>query len=1650
MQYDIYGRPMFDSHGRPIKYPTSDNTKLPFLGGGGKSRGHGASGSWDTGGSFSEDFQDKLRQQRLNDFSQRFGNPNPEPEISTSGNFLENMVKNFHYLPGSIFLRDVWSNPGGAIKELWEHPTLSTEYRGALKRSNNVGNKDFLLKSSSITDPLATDALLMAASGGITEAATAPYLAAKEGLPLLLNLARLGAQGLVEGATYTGLKKVTGSEEDLRSLGQNMLTFGAFKPAAELMNLGMLGEGAGKDTGKGLLFRLFPKMKEPMRQILSAPFRGAAAGGSGAIASLPFGQGSLEDRLKEVAPQAGTMAVLDTVMSLLGAAKPLKIEPEKPLTATQQSIRDQVHSYFHPEETPFKVETPKVEPPKIEPLAVEFPKVETPLVEPQPIRVESKPSIYEQQLRQQLAKDGAPEHYYDKMYRDTGTGLMNRTGYHEVRGAIPEGSLFVKVDLKGVKKGNEQFSHDGMNMVFQHFADFAQSVNPDLAARLGGDEFTFVFHPENAEAGSKAFRDLQTKLRGATIELEYPNGTKVGIKGADFRYGEHSNESIAENRLTAIDNAQKAAGETRDTVQRYTIEYVQEPGQQPIRFSNPQEGEVYLRGRNDLLGTNEKAPVDLGNEFNADREGLRQMHLTPEEIDQRLSLKENQQPLPITEPVAPVQESKPIQIESPENVPGLQVAASSEVPLTTEVKPLPVKGSNGLPVHQARTNSYERNVNTATDVKEQMGIDPYTYESQTNVKQEADARANIVQDERAVIKRLKKTKSINGGVEAYEAAILLDKFAKEAHETGDYTQFNSFSALLAEKIGKTGEALQAWDAAIQKASPEGAVLEAQKVVKKAQDTKFDKDPMLREKVNRQEKQVKSAVENAQKDAAEMLAKRVENSVKPRKPSPDDGINKQVVDELYRVAKESPLPEREGIKAHDPREFLRQAVQLKDKYTDVWLRAKEMVRQKFADNPVALRALDDYFDKGIVPTYSRKTLLNSMKVANKDLEIRLTEVAKSTGEEKAKALSDLTDYLIGYTGATREEADLLAKQVATEFEAQVAAKTRAALKPIFEPKPPKSEPTDSLKTVKELGNLGAFRNENYLEQVAAKLKPNVRKLLRESGIDLGKLVRKSVEDVHFTRDMFLTELETKLKINRTDATLALNEIEKIFNGLAEEKRLSVLKSMFTKRPAAPKKSYLNRVMELVHLGAYDDVGIVNLIKEKEGLPVLTPEEAKKLMGIMEEAKRLPEGSYEQHKKFDEANQFIASKAPKSILGIVIDVANVSKTLRSSFDLSALRQGFFLIGHDPVKFAKAMSAFKALKSDRDFFELAKLIRDDPDYELARKAGLGLTEVGESLLGPHEEGFMSSIAKRVPGVAASERAYVAFLNKLRFDTFKDLVKKSKLQGIDLENNPSYAKEIANFVNIFSGRGPLPKGLERSAQAFNGLFFSPRLMLSRMHILFDWKMYIKASPVVRRAALKSLFGTLGMSAAALSLASLAPGVTVCKDPRNADFAKIKVGNTRIDIMGGLQQYVRMMTQLATQTYISSTTGKEVTLGEGYKPLTMYDIFLRQIESKEAPVPAFITKLMKQQNYKGEPLDVTKETFDLFTPMIISDVKELLKNDPNLLPLEVLNFFGIGSLQTYDQYTPKNKESLPFLGGGRSGRSDSSGRTSGRSGRTR
>jgi len=421
--------------------------------------------------------------------------------------------------------------------------------------------------------------------------------------------------------------------------------------------------------------------------------------------------------------------------------------------------------------------------------------------------------------------------------------------------------------------------------------------------------------------------------------------------------------------------------------------------------------------------------------------------------------------------------------------------------------------------------------------------------------------------------------------------------------------------------------------------------------------------------------------------------------------------------------------------------------------------------------------------------------------------------------------------------------------------------------------------------------------------------------------------------------------------------------------------------------------------------------------------------------------------------------------------VAEIFNIPRTLMTIVDYSAmLRQGIvqtishpslvFNVGMQDGKIKLGGAAADMIKAgvsqkmyDRWFFDL----KETPRFALMEESGLGITDSTNPLLSAREEGFMSSLAEKIPIIGktlnigkvkipgtnlvkGSERSYSMFLNKMRVDVFNRFADAMQERGLTFENSPEQYKQMADYVNNSTGRGNVGEKLNKIAPLLNSLFFSPRLIASRLNMLTylaQPRFYKTVPKEVREAYFKDMGKFIGLGMLVLGLFSFAGGedddedkITVETDPRSSDFGKIKQGNTRWDIWGGFQQYVRVAAQAISGQRKSANSGKIFDLtGEGPFGKTRADIILSFARGKLAPVPAMAIdmfsgrttigdKVVMNWGAKEDDKEVSVDRYlkEHLTPLVFTGLMEAIKDQgvKAIFTVGVTSIFGVGT-QTYD-----------------------------------
>lgn len=392
--------------------------------------------------------------------------------------------------------------------------------------------------------------------------------------------------------------------------------------------------------------------------------------------------------------------------------------------------------------------------------------------------------------------------------------------------------------------------------------------------------------------------------------------------------------------------------------------------------------------------------------------------------------------------------------------------------------------------------------------------------------------------------------------------------------------------------------------------------------------------------------------------------------------------------------------------------------------------------------------------------------------------------------------------------------------------------------------------------------------------------------------------------------------------------------------------------------------------------------------------------------------------------------------RALFDFAAKVAGVPRALKSSLDFSmGGRQGLLVAARNPIEWAKAnIESVKYFKNPSYFKQSMKSIADTPEYSLADKYNLALSAVK----GMDEEAFASAdlatgkLAKKIGvghAVEASERAYNGGLTKLRYDIWK---KTLDSYGGAAEAEQLLGKQgltdMAEVINTLTGRGGKKGGLvEQHMKSLSTTLFSPRLWASRLNTLNPYY-YSRLSPAARKVALQNAAAFAAVASVALGAAKTL-GADVETDARSSDFLKVKFGDTRYDILGGLQQNLVFAWRELTGEKKNSMTGEVSKFAPGVTDVFNPDgaevdtgigstnrlaIAGDIVENKLNPALSSAAKIFRGKDKAGNKLNIAAEIGQLFVPISIQGayhgfqregVKGVAKNTPDIVGLSTQTY---------------------------------------------
>ena len=337
-----------------------------------------------------------------------------------------------------------------------------------------------------------------------------------------------------------------------------------------------------------------------------------------------------------------------------------------------------------------------------------------------------------------------------------------------------------------------------------------------------------------------------------------------------------------------------------------------------------------------------------------------------------------------------------------------------------------------------------------------------------------------------------------------------------------------------------------------------------------------------------------------------------------------------------------------------------------------------------------------------------------------------------------------------------------------------------------------------------------------------------------------------------------------------------------------------------------------------------------------------------------------------------------------------------------------------------FAKSWSLmWDTLKKRKVMQGLFAEMVSDPDYDLLKKAKVALNVT--------EEEIPVDIPSRIPILGMlfrmGENAFVGSSRYMRYQLGKQYLNVWRKSGVELSKRE--LESLGRLTNSQTGRGDsAAKG--QTPGLLNNLFWSPRNL--RAHIdtltlhLFDRNF----SAFARKQAALNLLRYVSGAAMILSIAKWIDDDSVTWNPTSSDFGKIKIGNTRFSIGGGMEILVILASRLVTREFTSATTGKKRSIDSSrFGAIGGKELVFNFFENKLSPASALALAIIDQKTWEGDKLTIPQMVDDALTPLIIQNVFETgsVDDSANVLAALIAEALGV-NVQTFSgKKKPKTKK---------------------------
>lgn len=253
---------------------------------------------------------------------------------------------------------------------------------------------------------------------------------------------------------------------------------------------------------------------------------------------------------------------------------------------------------------------------------------------------------------------------------------------------------------------------------------------------------------------------------------------------------------------------------------------------------------------------------------------------------------------------------------------------------------------------------------------------------------------------------------------------------------------------------------------------------------------------------------------------------------------------------------------------------------------------------------------------------------------------------------------------------------------------------------------------------------------------------MKKSAQELGINLKEIIKENDGDKAKAMSQIVDRVVERTGLEQEDATLLAREVMAAYTKTLQEYTDQRLRQLFPElvqpqleKASKKKTSWFDDIMELINLGAYDNQDIVDIIKQKNDLPVLTSADIETIYSEVEKANQYKKYSYEWKSHMAKAQQVAADKMPQSMKNKVTQLKRIMMLSNPRTDVRNL------VGNMPLTGTEMMSNAVASIADK---------------KLSEKRGTQRTISAKPELGAFAQGFVKGFGETVSDIKQGVNTY------------------------------------------------------------------------------------------------------------------------------------------------------------------------------------------------------------------------------------------------------------------------------------------------------